>query len=72
MSSAILILVFVFPYRFWCWLQRKFFTNIKFKSVRYFYQHGMILNNEEDDNEGDDDMYLFQAAEERDHIVDTY
>ena len=68
-SSAILILVFVFPYRFWCWLQRKFFTNIKF---RYFYQHGMILSNEEDDNEGDDDMYLFQAAEERDHIPDTY
>ena len=71
-SSAILILVLVFPYRFWCLLQRKFFTNIKFKSVRYFYQHGMILNNEEDDNEGDDDMYLFQAAEERDHIPDTY
>ena len=71
-SSAILILVFVFPYRFWCWLQRKFFTNIKFKFFRYFYQHGMILSNEEDDNEGDDDMYLFQAAEERDHIPDTY
>ena len=71
-SSAILILVLVFPYRFWCWLQQKFFTNIKFKVVRYFYQHEMILNNEEDDNEGDDDMYLFQAAEERDHIPDTY
>ena len=71
-SSAILILVLVFPYRFWCLLQRKFFTNFKFKAVRFFYQHGMILNNEEDDNEGDDDMYLFQAAEERDHIPDTY
>ena len=71
-SSAILILVLVFPYRFWCLLQRKFFTNFKFKAVRFFYQHGMILNNEVDDNEGDDDMYLFQAAEERDHIPDTY
>ena len=71
-SSAILILVLVFPYRFWCWLQQKFFTNIKFKSVRFFYQHEMILNNVVDDNEGDDDMYLFQAAEERDHIPDTY
>ena len=71
-SSAILILVLVFPYRFWCWLQQKFFTNIKFKVVRFFYQHEMILNNVVDDNEGDDDMYLFQAAEERDHIPDTY
>ena len=72
-SSAILILVFVFPYHFWCRLHRKFFTNIKFKAVRFFYQHEiMILNKEEDDNEGDDDMYLFQAAEERDHIPDTY
>ena len=36
----------------------------------------MILNNIVDDDEGDegddDDMYLFQAAEERDHIPDTY
>ena len=71
-SSAILILVFLSPYRFWCLLQQKFFTSIKFKAVRHFYQHGMILNNEVDDNEGDDDMYLFQAAEERDHIPDTY
>ena len=68
-SSAILILVFVFPYRFWCWLHRKFFTNIKFKVVRYFYQHGMTLNNVVDDNE---EEHLFQAAEERDHIPDTY
>ena len=69
-SSAILILVLAFPYRFWCWLQRKFFTNIKFKAVRYFYQREM--NNKVDDNDDDDDMYLFQAAEERDHIPDTY
>ena len=69
-SSAILILILVFPYRFWCLLQRKFFTNIKFKAVRYFYQHKM--NNEVDDNDDDDDMYLFQAVEERDHIPDTY
>ena len=69
-SSAILILVLVFPYRFWCWLQRKFFTNIKFKAVRYFYQRE--INNKVDDNDDDDDMYLFQAAEERDHIPDTY
>ena len=33
------------------------------KLLGFFYQHEMILNNEEDDN-GED---LFQAAEERDH-----
>ena len=72
-SSAILILILAFPYHLWCLLHRKFFTNIKYKAVRFFYQHGMILNNTVDDNEGnDDDMYLFQAAEERDHIPDTY
>ena len=72
-SSAILILILAFPYRLWCLLHQKFFTNIKYKAVRFFYQHGMILNNVVDDNEGDDDdMYLFQAAEERDHIPDTY
>ena len=71
-SSAIIILFFAFPYRFWCWLQRKFFTNIKLKAVRFFHQHGMILNNGEDDNEGEDDIYLFNLVEERDHIPDTY
>ena len=68
-SSAILILVLAFPYRFWCWLHQIFFTNIKFKVVRYFHQHEINILN---DNEEDDDMYLFQAAEERDHIPDTY
>ena len=72
MSSAILILVLVFPYRFWCWLQRKFFTNIKFKVVGCYYRYRMILNNVVDDNEEGDDMHLFQAADERNHIVDTY
>ena len=32
----------------------------------------MILNNVVDDNEEGDDMHLFQAADERNHIVDTY